>query len=248
MPRQYLPNKKSDYRSKLAKVTTKTIERPKTKSLRDLVPFIYDQGQIGSCTANAICMALVIQSKSDFRPSRLWIYYQERVVELPAERKRVSDSGADALDGLEILELYGVPDEVSWPYDVKKCNVAPPAECFEIAAKHKVHDIKQIDIQDGNLEPIILTITSGIPVLISIELYNSFESDEVGKTGIVPLPCSGEEYLGNHEVLIVGYDDNVKVFTCVNSWGDSWGDKGFFTIPYEYLLKHLNEAICIATI
>lgn len=78
-------------------------------------------------------------------------------------------------------------------------------------------------------------LASGYPFVYGFTVYESFESDQVAKTGIVAMPKKSEQVLGGHAVLAVGYDDATKRFTTQNSWGPSWGQKGFFTIPYDYL-------------
>jgi len=50
------------------------------------------------------------------------------------------------------------------------------------------------------------------------------------------MPKPGEEMIGGHAVLAVGYDDKTQRFIVRNSWGTTWGIKGYFTMPYPYLL------------
>jgi C1A family cysteine protease len=85
------------------------------------------------------------------------------------------------------------------------------------------------------------------PVVAGIMLYDSFESDTVASTGTVNLPTPQESLLGGHAVALVGYDDrpivngrtnpNYQRFTVRNSWGPTWGQSGYFTIPYSYVLN-----------
>jgi C1A family cysteine protease len=79
-------------------------------------------------------------------------------------------------------------------------------------------------------------LASGFPFVIGFTVYESFESDEVAKTGRMPMPAPREHVLGGHAVMVVGYDDKVERFRMRNSWGTSWGLKGYFTMPYAYLL------------
>jgi C1A family cysteine protease len=78
------------------------------------------------------------------------------------------------------------------------------------------------------------------PIVVGIQVYESFESLEVAKTGQVPMPSSiphkNDKCLGGHAVCIVGYDDAHASFIMRNSWGASWGDKGYFYLPYAYIL------------
>jgi len=227
--------------------------RPKTFDMKHECPFVYDQGDIGSCTANAICMALLItESDKTFLPSRLWLYYMERLYE--NQDGEISDSGADAEDGLVILTKKGICPESVWPYVTSNCNVSPPAQTLIEAEKHKVDQIGIVAPSEVTGEALIDAIVKSlllkIPVLIGIEIYQSFESPTVAKTGIVPIPQPNEQYLGGHEVLIIGYDDERRVFICINSWGDQWGWKGFFNIPYDYITnpRLTSEFICITKV
>ncbi len=78
-------------------------------------------------------------------------------------------------------------------------------------------------------------LADGYPFVFGISVYDSFESDEVAKTGIVPIPSPTEQMLGGHCIVAVGYDDATQRFTIRNSWGTEWGDYGHCYLPYEYL-------------
>jgi C1A family cysteine protease len=74
-----------------------------------------------------------------------------------------------------------------------------------------------------------------LPVVFGFSVYESFESDEVAKTGTVLMPDKSEQLLGGHAVVLCGYDDETKRFLVRNSWGEEWGQAGYFTLPYEYV-------------
>jgi C1A family cysteine protease len=68
----------------------------------------------------------------------------------------------------------------------------------------------------------------------------NFESDIANNTGLIPIPdTNNETLLGGHELCLIGFDDSKELFIVMNSWGSSWGDKGFCYIPYSYLLNKL---------
>ncbi|HUB64245.1 MAG TPA: C1 family peptidase, partial [Methylocella sp.] len=79
-------------------------------------------------------------------------------------------------------------------------------------------------------------LAAGYPFVFGFTVYESFESDAVASTGVVPMPASGERVLGGHAVAAVGYNNATRSFIVRNSWGPGWGAKGYFYMPYEYLL------------
>jgi len=79
-------------------------------------------------------------------------------------------------------------------------------------------------------------LASGYPFVFGFTVYDSFESTTVAQTGHAPMPQPGEKVAGGHAVAAVGYDDKNQWFIVRNSWGASWGLKGYFTLPYQYLL------------
>jgi C1A family cysteine protease len=80
-------------------------------------------------------------------------------------------------------------------------------------------------------------LASGFPFAFGFSVYESFESAAVAKTGVVPMPSPDEVILGGHAVLAVGYDDSEQRFIVRNSWGDEWGDGGYFSMPYAFLTE-----------
>ena len=224
--------------------------RPESATLEAFCPAPYDQGSLGSCTANAFCGAYRTLAKKngkdvDFQPSRLYLYFQERLLEDPAHRPTdLTDSGADVGDGTSYVQKKGICSESSWPYDVSKYNQVPPPNCDQEAIGHKISRYHQIPVDSNLLANIEPTIAGGSPVLIGIDVYDSFESDAVAQTGLVPVPNphkwgnphdSRDAYAGGHEMCLVGYDRTKRLFTVLNSWGDKWGKSGLCFIPYDYL-------------
>jgi C1A family cysteine protease len=201
---------------------------PKSVDLSKKCPPVYDQGQLGSCTANAIAAAIEFEQKKKFVPSRLFIYYNERVIEGTVE----SDSGAQIRDGIKSVATQGAPPEKDWPYVIGKFRDDPPASAFRDAKKDMVTLYQRL-IQDLNTMKGCLA--SGYPFVFGFTVYTSFESATVARTGIVPMPASDEKIIGGHAVLAVGYDDAKREFLVRNSWGPHWGLKGYFKMPYAYL-------------
>ena len=81
-------------------------------------------------------------------------------------------------------------------------------------------------------------LADGYPFVFGFTVYETFESAEVGRTGVLKMPKPKEGVVGGHAVLAVGYDDQSQRFVVRNSWGRSLGQKGYFTMPYSYLLTN----------
>ncbi|MDQ7096922.1 C1 family peptidase [Desulfosporosinus sp. PR] len=208
---------------------------PKVVDLRNGCSPVVDQGELGSCTANAIASGfreyLEIQAGKLTALSRLWLYWEERKLEGTVD----DDAGASIRDGMKILHKYGCPPEIDWPYDISKFSQTPPTESFADAARYKIKEYHRV----SSLIALKTALAEGYPVVIGIKIYENFESDQVAQTGIIPLPKQGEQYLGGHAVLAVGYKDDAQikdegVVICRNSWGENWGDHGYFYLPYHY--------------
>ena len=207
---------------------------PPATDLRTQCPPVYDQGMLGSCTANAIAAAVEFdrmkQKMSDFVPSRLFIYYNERII----ERTVTIDSGAMLRDGIKTVASDGVCPEPEWPYDIALFTHKPPKKCYDDARLDRAVSYQSI-IQD--LNQMKGCLASGYPFILGFTVYESFESEEVKKTGHASMPGWTERPVGGHAVMAVGYDDAKQWFVVRNSWGDEWGMKGYFTMPYAYFIQ-----------
>jgi len=209
-----------------------------TFSLRPYCRFIYDQGSLGSCTANAYASAYCIMEYKKYKrirhqPSRLFFYFIERWMENQYQLEGLTDSGADVVDGLSYAKTFGISSESCWPYDISKFNIKPPLPCFNEALLHKIADYSVLSIDDQ----IVNTIRQYLyrnqsPVLIAMKVFSNFESTFTSKTGLILFPKG--YFLGGHEMCILGYDDLKKHFIVLNSWGNQWGDRGYCYLPYAY--------------
>lgn len=235
--RQYGWKKGDKYTThpKMLLTVSKSHNTIKHIDLRVNCPPVYDQGKLGSCTANSIGFCyhydeLAQNESSPFVPSRLFIYYNEREVEGHVKE----DTGAQIHDGIQVLNTIGVCPETDWPYDISKFADKPTDACFEEASNHRSIEYNAIN---QNMDQLKACLISGFPVAFGFVVYESFESQQVASTGVVPMPKPNEKILGGHAVAIVGFDDNKKQFIVRNSWGDGWGDKGYFYMDYDFVLN-----------
>jgi len=209
----------------------KPVELPKSVNLTKLCSPIEDQGQLGSCTANGIVGGLEflenLEKKTFTDLSRLFLYYNERVIEGTVRQ----DAGAMIRDGIKSCATQGVCPESEWPYNIAKFKSKPTKKCYTDAVKYEALSYYRIN----TLDDMINCLAQGFPFVFGCEVYESFESDAVAKTGTVPMPSHNEQLLGGHCMLAVGYNQSTKRFIVRNSWGTSWGAKGYCTMPYAYL-------------
>jgi len=220
--RNVAPEKVKDYSVSLNSTT------PATFDLRNKISIMYDQGPLGSCTANALCYAYIYDDPT-YKPSRLFLYYNERYL----DRDVNQDAGSTLSQGINALEKYGVCSETTWPYNVSKFAVKPQDIAYTESVKHEVIEANRVLQTMSSLKG---CLTSGFPFVVGIEIYASFESNMVSSTGYVPMPdVNHEELLGGHAVICVGFNDSKGVWIMKNSWGSSWGDRGYFYLPYAYL-------------
>lgn len=206
---------------------------PPTVDLRSKCPPVYNQGKLGSCTANAIGAAYQFdeqkqQNEDTFMPSRLFIYYNERSMEGTVNE----DSGAEIRDGIKSISKVGVCHEDIWTYDISRFTVKPCQEAYDDAQKH--HGLKYFRLSQ-NIDEMKHCLANGYPFVFGFSVYESFESEHVARSGYMNLPLSNDKYIGGHAVMAVGYTD--ENFIVRNSWGSDWGDEGYFYMPYAYILN-----------
>jgi C1A family cysteine protease len=227
---------------------------PISVDLRRWCPPIEDQGQLGSCTANAGVGMVEYYEKKAFGKhidaSRLFLYKATRNL---AELK--GDSGAFIRSTMGALVLFGVPPEKYWPYTDEPLDFdkEPNAFCYSFAENYKGIKYFRHDSQGASgkaiLDSVKSSLAANVPAMFGFTVYSSI--DQAGRSGKIPFPCSNERVVGGHAIVAVGYDDKLQIknagcdvstkgaLLIRNSWGESWGDGGYGWLPYDYLLKEL---------
>lgn len=212
------------------------VSQPQTVDLRSDMPPVYDQGPIGSCTANAIAAAieyrLIAEGAAPWTPSRLFIYYNERAIEGTIDY----DAGASLRDGFITINRQGACHASKWPYHASNYRSEPPPAAYDDARFHRALKYQRLG---RNLFELQSALAEGRPFVFGATLYDSFMSKAVEATGIVPMPSADEKPVGGHAMFCVGYkgySSSTARFIVRNSWGAKWGDAGYCYIPAAYLL------------
>jgi len=222
-----------DARDHIFSVPAPTTPPPAVVDMRNYCSPIDDQGNLGSCTGNAIAgqIDLIDRKRSkQLQVSRLFIYYQERLLEGTIRY----DNGAYIRDGIKACYTYGAPLESLWPYVINRFAVKPSSAAYKDALKRKVTSYQRCT----DFAAVKAALVAGNPVTVGFDVYASFEGTANTNTGMMPYPNTNtEQYLGGHAVCIVGYNDNLAggSFICRNSWGTNWGDNGYFYMPYQVI-------------
>jgi C1A family cysteine protease len=222
---------------------------PKVAASVDLRSFcspVEDQGQLGSCTANAAVGLVEFFENKAFNKcidaSRLFVYKMTRDL-----LQWTGDTGATIRATMGALVLVGAPPEKYWPYNTAKFDMEPPMVCYGLAANWKAAKYFRLDpngaTPDQVLDNVKSYLAAGYPSMFGFPVYAEFMS--VGKNGVVPLPAKGSKYYGGHAIMAVGYDDKIQVgpdkgaLLIRNSWGTGWGLKGYAWLGYKYVTTGL---------
>lgn len=219
-----------DQRDYLYKAIKPVVKVKKKVDLRGYCSAVESQGNLGSCTAQALAGNLEFLDNRDgayVDVSRLFIYYNERALIDTVEY----DSGASLRDGIKTLKNDGACEEKLWPYVISKFDRKPPLKCYREAKEHKIVSYHRLK----GITEMLICLSEGYPFVFGFTVYESFEGDKVTKTGVVNMPGKDETALSGHAVMAVGYTQADKRFLVRNSWGSWWGMDGYFTMPFKYV-------------
>lgn len=186
-------------------------ERPmkagtKKIDLSSKMPGVLDQGELATCSINAVSNALkylsMSEKKNAFQPSRSYLYYTTRV--FIDKHSPLEDNGTCIRSICKSFQKYHIVDEKLWPYTAKDFSNPPTLDVYRSAFLYRKIIYSAVP---HNLITIKNTLFCKQPIIAGVSVYSSFTTGEVGNTGIIPMPdISVESLLGSHAILLVGLD------------------------------------------
>ncbi len=210
-------------------------------SLRSFAPSIGNQLSLGSCVSWATAYAgfTIVRRVEEnnpalepYSPLNLYVRYKKHF------KEDVCGDGAYTAYALNILKRKGCSLFKNFR---NRCDTDVEVEKVY---NDKLYSYDQISPRD--LTSLKTSISSKRPVVISIPCYENCWSNAVLQNGVWSGYYSGAEN-GGHAMCVIGFDDNKGggAFEVMNSWGEDWGDNGFFWITYDDFTKHVNDCYAL---
>jgi C1A family cysteine protease len=210
------------------------------------VPPIWDQGQLGSCTAHGSLRAFVTEAMrqgitlpkapAGGAPlSRLAQYFWTRDLEGTTSY----DAGGTVRDAIKVLATSGAAPESEWPYTISRFTSPPSQQATSDATQHMAVKYQSVKV-GGPGAPIRTALAQGVAVTFGFSVPQSFQDGSWdAATEVLELPGPNESFVGGHCVALTGYDFSctdfpAPFFWADNSWGTSWGQKGRFRMHFDW--------------
>ena len=228
------PNKDYKFIDLIPKLSVQEPDIINVVDLRKFCSPVENQSVLSSCVGNATVGALEMLQIREGKPfvnlSRLFIYYNARLVTGDTDK----DAGTYIRLAFTTLTTLGTCSETECPYDISRVFIRPSWNSYKEAYANKISSFYSIDGYGiDRINSIKLALASQHPVVFGALVTQGFVDTD--SSGIIAMPKNNVTTIGGHAMMICGYDDNRKVFIVRNSWGPMWGDKGYCYIPMEAL-------------
>lgn len=198
--------------------------------IRDNIPHLPSQQNIGCCTASASLLAAEIMAydyNKNFRFSRLYVYYMARKLQ-----NRLYQNGAELRTTLEAMKQYGTATDSTWPFALNRVNTEPNAAAISEANQYRLNSYEWADISSYKDY-----LHQGLPIIVGLHVGKLFWNLRGPLSSLIYKPINNidNRRFKGHAVTIFGYDDSLLggAWIIGNSLGLTWGDHGIGILPYE---------------
>ena len=205
-----------------------------------------DQGRTSRCTGYSGATVLGLESHrigADLQPSANGLYALARYA-ATAPGQPLEDTGASYHQVYAQAMKFGIPDERDCPSDADRVLDDIPFEGLIQAQGNLLQprDWVTIDEDQGTarLDAIDHALEAGHPVGFArgvVRGFGTLRSDEMQGAGYEDY---NEDFLGNHAMVVVGYDLQRDTYTIANSYGPYWGSAeagpGYLYVKRRWLL------------
>ncbi len=226
--------------TRISKIAKATAYMPDYVDWSMYSPPVKDQKYIGSCVAQACASAreflvrtLDPNSQAQYSPLFIYLKARQAMGTFPA------DSGLYTRSALKALQTFGVPEEISWPYDTDKFNDEPDAQTYESASWKKIYAYHRLET--NTVEEMEQCISQQRTFILSMQVFGNLLVLRTDAQGVVIMPTPDDTLVGGHAVFVIGMSRSNKLFHCQNSWSKNYGISGRFWLPYEYVSRYVMD-------
>jgi hypothetical protein len=160
------------------------------------------------------------------------LYGLTRMASRINKRAKLTDDGCYPFVAQTVLSDFGVAPESAYPFNPETVNEEIDLQAIMIASQFRVSSFQRITHRGSSRVDICKrAIASGHTVPLGMMVGAEFEDYTSSKDPI------GVEVgdVGGHMTFLCGYEDGGEVFIGCNSWGEDYGDHGFYRISREKL-------------
>ncbi len=221
---------------------------PARVSLEEYAPQRLQQGVQGSCVgwASAYAARTILQARATgkdpdqlaFSPS--YLYNQIHLQ---------GCQGAYMIDAMKTMSTNGAVPFETFGYDERSCSAQPSQRHIQLGRQYLIKGYNRLTKGSRNygidISAIKQNLAQGAPVVIGMMVGGSFMNAMRGREVWRP---TQRDYsmagFGGHAMCVIGYDDNLEggAFQIMNSWGESWGDRGMAWVRYRDFEHFTKEA------
>jgi len=225
---------------------TKVFDKiPSKIDYTSLMTPVKHQGHEGSCAGHAGVAVKEYQEKIDYNLSgEVYVDLSERFLYENAKKISGHSEGTTLIAIAKILVDKGVCRESFWPY--KAGDIGQPISGAEFDAYN--FRVQPFYTRITNEKELKASLVKFGPTMIGVGVYRNWYREKDGRILDATFCDRIKGCLGGHAIVIVGYDDETKLYKFKNSWGTRWGQNGYGYLSYREMKRTLMDAIALVDI